>query len=116
WYTRAVDLLENRLERLPRQAEAWRFLAVAYAARAAVLAQLDRPAEMRSDLVALQRLEFKPDGAFIRLHRACMLTRPAPTSETRDLALTAELPDICRRLGYIYLFDRLEFRQQAPLF
>jgi hypothetical protein len=94
---------------------------VAYAARATVFANLDRPAEMRRDLAALGALDLAPDVDHIRLHRACMLTPlrhsrdPARTGATESVS-TIELPDICRRLGYIYLFGRLELRQQATLF
>ena len=121
WHSRGVDLLETRLQPLPQRSVAWRFLGIAHAARAAMFAHLDRPDDMRLDLVALTKQDFPPLGDAIHLHRAWLLTtprlEPAPDPLTSASSnLTAELPVNCRRLGYIYLFDRLQFRQPAPLF
>ncbi|MFN0050544.1 MAG: protein kinase domain-containing protein [Planctomycetales bacterium] len=120
-YSRAIDLLQDKLQHMPPRAEAWRFLGVTYAARAEVLSRLDRPDEMRADLTRLAALECRWEGDYVRLHRACLLTasQRSPgdaTGETSRSPWSAELPALCSKLGLIYLFDRLEFRQQVPLY
>ena len=76
WYTRSVQRLEDSLKTLTPRAAAWRYLAVAYAGRATMLAGLHRDAEMRQDLARMRELDPKPDVEHLRLYRARMLPRP----------------------------------------
>jgi tetratricopeptide (TPR) repeat protein len=117
WYTRSVQLLEDSLKNVTRRAEAWRYLAVAYAGRATILGELHRHAEMRQDLARMRQLDGKPDAQHLRLYRARMLTRPGKAVPT---ALATSGPgsagqEIPYRLGCIYLLDPATFRQETSL-
>ena len=68
------------------RAAAWRYLAVAYAGRATMLAALHRDAEMRQDLARMRELDPKPDVEHLRLYRARMLPRPGKPGSPRAAA------------------------------
>jgi hypothetical protein len=112
WRTRSVSLLEGALKPLPLDAEAWRFLAVAYAGRARVLGELRRHAEMGRDLARLRELDPRPQRDSVRLLRARMLLPLKPGAASPPGAVTQEVP---YTLGSIYLLGTIAFRQQTPM-
>jgi tetratricopeptide (TPR) repeat protein len=119
-FTRAVNLLESSLKPITPRAGAWRYLAVAYAGRATVLAGLNRHEEMWRDLARMREIDSKPDAQHPRLYRGVMLPRPAKPGSPQSAASAAPAqepsnPAIPYRLGCIYLLDPIAFRQETPL-